>query len=199
LSLRKPKSAGKQSPFGTIFDEPGIEIHSAPKAVHEAECAKTAPFGERALGDTKKGGYAELLRQQTALARFGELALRSDDLEEILTEACRLAGEALRTDLAKETRNSIFPDLGGAPKGVSPGKMPAGEYMGLFINDTGTGRPPDVIAHAFDPFFTTKPTGGHRSRLVDDLRLCPAIRRPRAPEQRKGPGHNGVDLHGSTR
>ena len=43
----------------------------------------------------------ELLRQQTALARFGEMALRSDDLGEILTEACRLAGEALGTDLAK--------------------------------------------------------------------------------------------------
>ena len=53
------------------------------------------------MGDTEKGGYVELLRQQTALARFGELALRSDDLEEILTEACRLAGEALGTDLAK--------------------------------------------------------------------------------------------------
>jgi GAF domain-containing protein len=53
------------------------------------------------VGDTEKGGYVELLRQQTALARFGELALRSDDLEEILTEACRLAGEALGTDLAK--------------------------------------------------------------------------------------------------
>jgi signal transduction histidine kinase len=53
------------------------------------------------LGDTENGGYAELLRQQTALARFGELALRSDDLGEILTEACRLAGEALGTDLAK--------------------------------------------------------------------------------------------------
>ncbi len=53
------------------------------------------------MGDTEKGGYVELLRQQTALARFGELALRSDDLAEILTEACRLAGEALGTDLAK--------------------------------------------------------------------------------------------------
>lgn len=42
-----------------------------------------------------------LLRQQTVLAQFGELALRSDDLDEILTEACRLAGEALGTDLAK--------------------------------------------------------------------------------------------------
>lgn len=43
----------------------------------------------------------ELLRQQTALARFGELALKSDDLDEILTEACRLVGEALGTDLSK--------------------------------------------------------------------------------------------------
>jgi hypothetical protein len=43
----------------------------------------------------------ELLRQQTALARFGELALKSDNLDEILTEACRLVGDALGTDLAK--------------------------------------------------------------------------------------------------
>ncbi len=43
----------------------------------------------------------QLLRQQVVLSRFGELALRSDDLDEILTEACRLVGEALRTDLAK--------------------------------------------------------------------------------------------------
>ncbi|MEJ0015736.1 MAG: ATP-binding protein [Acetobacteraceae bacterium] len=42
-----------------------------------------------------------LLRQQTILARFGELALKSEDLDEILTEACRLVGEALGTQLAK--------------------------------------------------------------------------------------------------
>ena len=45
--------------------------------------------------------HRELLRQQTALGRFGELALKSHDLDEILTEACRLVGEALGTDLAK--------------------------------------------------------------------------------------------------
>jgi len=56
---------------------------------------------ESALTDADLGGHDELLRQQTALARFGELALRSDDLDEILTEACRLAGDALGTDLAK--------------------------------------------------------------------------------------------------
>ncbi len=44
---------------------------------------------------------AALLQQQDALAKFGELALRSDDLDEILTEACRLVGGALGTDLAK--------------------------------------------------------------------------------------------------
>lgn len=43
----------------------------------------------------------ELLRQQTIIAEFGELALRSDDLDEILSEACRLVGAALGTDLAK--------------------------------------------------------------------------------------------------
>jgi PAS domain S-box-containing protein len=41
------------------------------------------------------------LRQQTTLAKFGELALRSDSQDEILTEACRLIGEGLGTDLAK--------------------------------------------------------------------------------------------------
>lgn len=44
---------------------------------------------------------AALLRQQEVLARFGELALRSESLDDILTEACRLVGEALGTDLAK--------------------------------------------------------------------------------------------------
>jgi signal transduction histidine kinase/CheY-like chemotaxis protein len=44
---------------------------------------------------------ANLRRQQSILAKFGELALRSQDLDEILTEACRLVGEALGTDLAK--------------------------------------------------------------------------------------------------
>lgn len=42
-----------------------------------------------------------LLNQQRVLARFGALALQSHDLDEILTEACRLIGEALHTDLAK--------------------------------------------------------------------------------------------------
>ncbi|MHB8285396.1 MAG: ATP-binding protein [Caulobacteraceae bacterium] len=50
----------------------------------------------KAANDTQS-----LMRQQQVLAAFGELALRCDDLDEILTEACRLVGDALGTDLAK--------------------------------------------------------------------------------------------------
>ena len=53
------------------------------------------------MTNTKTTGHLELLRQQNILARFGELALKSDDLDQILTEACRLVGEALGPDLAK--------------------------------------------------------------------------------------------------
>jgi PAS domain S-box-containing protein len=42
-----------------------------------------------------------LIHRQQVLANFGELALRSDDLQEILQEGCRLVADALGTDLAK--------------------------------------------------------------------------------------------------
>ncbi len=58
-----------------------------------------------------------------------------------------------------ETANCGFPDWRGVSQGEPPGKVPAGEYMGLFVTDTGAGMSPDVIARAFDPFFTTKPIG----------------------------------------
>jgi two-component sensor histidine kinase len=45
--------------------------------------------------------HDELLAQQAVLAEFGEFALRTDDLDQILNEACRLVGRALGTDLAK--------------------------------------------------------------------------------------------------
>jgi PAS domain S-box-containing protein len=43
----------------------------------------------------------ELRRQQEALAKFGELALRSEQLQDILQEACVLVRSALGADLAK--------------------------------------------------------------------------------------------------
>ena len=76
----------------------------------------------------------ENLRQQTTLARFGELALRSDDLDEILTEACRLAADALGTELAKVVE--LQPDgrtllvragVGWAPGIVGVATLPASD------------------------------------------------------------------------
>ena len=41
------------------------------------------------------------LTRKTALAQFGEFALKSDDLDAILHQACRLVGDALGTHLVK--------------------------------------------------------------------------------------------------
>ncbi|MFL5252188.1 MAG: GAF domain-containing protein [Rhodopila sp.] len=43
----------------------------------------------------------QLIKRQQVPADFGEFALRSERLDEILTEACRLVGEALETKRAK--------------------------------------------------------------------------------------------------
>ena len=43
----------------------------------------------------------QMTTRQQVLADFGEFALRSENLDEILTEACRLVGEALGTERAK--------------------------------------------------------------------------------------------------
>ncbi|WP_194790365.1 ATP-binding protein [Pseudomonas sp. UFMG81] len=38
-------------------------------------------------------------------------------------------------------------------------ELPAGDYLCLSVADTGSGMPPEVLAHVFEPFYTTKPIG----------------------------------------
>ena len=67
-------------------------------------------------------------------------------------------------NLAINARDAM-PDGGrltvGTANAVLDGSTSAepGDYVELFVGDTGTGMAPDVIARAFDPFFTTKPIG----------------------------------------
>jgi len=45
--------------------------------------------------------YKDMVKRQRVLADFGDFALRCDDIQEVLTEACRLISDALGTRLAK--------------------------------------------------------------------------------------------------
>ena len=76
-----------------------------------------------------------MVRRQRILADFGELAIRSDDLDEVLTEACRLVGQALGTDLAKvleieeqEGTLLVRAGIGWQPGVVGEVRLPMGEH-----------------------------------------------------------------------
>jgi two-component sensor histidine kinase len=76
----------------------------------------------------------DLLRRQRILAEFGEFSQRSDDLDEVLTRACHLVGEALGTDLAKVLEvegeaQALFvrAGVGWQPGVVGEVRLPMGE------------------------------------------------------------------------
>ena len=91
------------------------------------------------MSDAEKHERLKRLRHETTLARFGELALKSDDLDEILTEACRLVGDALGTDLAKvmELQGNGKTLLVRAGVGWKPGVV--GEVTLEVLDDTSEG------------------------------------------------------------
>ena len=76
----------------------------------------------------------QMMKRQQVLADFGEFALHSESLDEVLTEACRLVGEALGTHRAKileiqEDGQCLFvrAGVGWAPDVVGQMRLPMGE------------------------------------------------------------------------
>lgn len=83
----------------------------------------------------------DLLAQQRALASFGAHALASEDLDEVLTEACRLVGATLGTDLAKVVE--LLPDGRGLLVRAGTGWRPG--IVGRMRSDLND-RTPEAFA-----------------------------------------------------
>jgi two-component sensor histidine kinase len=98
--------------------------------------------------------------QQTVLAQFGEFALREDDLDRILNEACRLVGTALGTELSKV--------------------MERGTDGRTFRVRAGCGWPPGIVGHltvtAEEDELTARALDTGEAVIEDNLRRSP---RPR--------------------
>ena len=94
------------------------------------------------------------LSQQTALARFGEFALKSDNLDAILHEACRLVGGALGTQVAKVME-------------VQPGSQ-------TMLVRSGVGWPPGVVGHRTTDFGTR--TAEHLALQTGEPVISPDIK-----------------------
>ena len=170
--VRLRTSQGRTSDLNRYIDLAMASVNRAAALTH-----RLLAFSRRQTLDPKLtdvnllvGGMEDLFRRTAGPCIQVEIT-RADDLWPALCDSNQLENAMLNLvinardampdggHLLIETANSVFPDRHGVAKGVPPWKVPAGEYMGLFVTDTGTGMPPDVIARAFDPFFTTKPTG----------------------------------------
>jgi PAS domain S-box-containing protein len=111
-------------------------------------------------------GMSELMRRTIGEAIFVEVVLAgglwptladSNQLENALINLAINARDAM-PDGGKLTIETANTHLDDAYARMNHEVQP-GQYIGIFITDTGTGMAPETVAQAFEPFFTTKEIG----------------------------------------
>jgi PAS domain S-box-containing protein len=128
--------------------------------------SRSQPLQPRVLSvNTLVAGMSEMLRRtlgetiqiETVLAGgvwpiFGD----ATELESALLNLAINARDAMPDGgrLTIEAANVFLDEPYARDAEIAPG-----QYVGIFVSDTGIGMPTDVIAKAFDPFFTTKEPG----------------------------------------
>ena len=111
-------------------------------------------------------GTSELMRRTIGEAIFIETVLAgglwptladSNQLENALINLAINARDAMPDGgkLTIETANTYLDDAYARMND----EVQPGQYVGVFITDTGTGMAPETVAQAFEPFFTTKEIG----------------------------------------
>ncbi|MEA2490374.1 MAG: hypothetical protein QOH21_2166 [Acidobacteriota bacterium] len=118
---------------------------------------RSVDLGELATGmkDLIVQSVGGRVRIEWELNATGKTLCDVNQMENVILNLAINARDAMPDGgtLTIETKDCFVPvgDLGGE---VTPG-----EYIGLYVRDTGTGMTDDVRKRAVDPFFTTKPHG----------------------------------------
>jgi len=159
-----------QQRYGGLDRYIGAAKRSASRAA--ALTHRLLAFSRRQTLDPKPTDMNRLIRDMDELVRrtmgptieiatrlepaLGSTLVDSNQLENALLNLCINARDAMPEGgrLTIETRNILLDAAKAREQDV-----PAGEYVSLSVQDTGSGMPEDVIERAFDPFYTTKPLG----------------------------------------
>ncbi|HEY1505862.1 MAG TPA: PAS domain S-box protein [Stellaceae bacterium] len=128
--------------------------------------SRSQPLAPKAVSvNTLVGGMSDMLRRTLGETILIENVLAgglwttfvdTTELESALLNLAINARDAMPDGgrLTIEAANVFLDEAYAAEAEIAPG-----QYVGIFVSDTGTGMTPDVIAKAFEPFFTTKGVG----------------------------------------